>query len=236
MKTYSIAEAVSKSGQTIERIQGKLTQIWEHKKNPKYTVQNGVLSDGKDSVKVVFWRRPDLADLKGQDLIIRCANGPKGMKGVESEENVYDNKTTIQLSVSQDAIVLPADQEESESAPASTVTKQSVVIANGVPIASSNGQDGTEFVRHRLMQMANLRKLCDNAAKFAANGNGLDAQHVKDIGTSFFIEAVREKLVDKMPNNKPLEAKKEVVSERDHVRQPLIDEENAQMHEVDQAF
>ena len=213
VKTMTVKEALKGAGIKIDRIVGKVTKLWEWKsgkdgKGRPWSLQSGLLQDGNDTIKFTLWRRPDLTEITGRSVVFRG-------KGIETEENVYKDKTTIQLSIQKDADLLFGDEEDSipmvHDANGESITKSNQNPPQGQPEAKKQGSsvpvNGVQEARKRAMQYANWREICDNAAAFLYPEG--DPQLVKDVSSCFFIQGSKEGMIDKMPNNKPLSDHKE---------------------------
>lgn len=234
MKTYKINEAKEMIGQQIPRIIGTLTKVYDRKtgegKFGPWSLQNGELQDETGVVSIVFSGLPDMTDKRGQEITFRSNQSKKGLTGIVMEENTYNGVTKPQLKVSASALIL--DGEEIEKTHGGTVEKvepKEIVgeepeskPVNRLPQTNGNGHhvDGAQVVRKRLMQYANLRELCDNAASFLYSKDAMsaeDKQIIKDVASCFFIQALREGLADKLPNNKPLAKKEEDLHEEEQI-------------------
>lgn len=241
MKTYKINEAKEMIGQPIPRIIGTLTKVYDRKtgegKFGPWSLQNGEIQDETGVVSIVFSGLPDMTDKRGQEITFRSNQSKKGLTGIVMEENTYNGVTKPQLKVSASALIL--DGEEIEKTHGGTVEK--VEPSSRLPAQITeqmeacrkpfNGQDGVQAARHRLMQKANLYRLCYAGAKHSANGNGLDPQYVKDVATTLFISMEKEGYSDKMPNDHPVAEKTTPVTVIRH-NEPVEND----LHEQEQPF
>lgn len=219
-KTITIKEALSfPEGTPIPRIVGKVTHIFDRKsgegKRGAYTIQSGVIEQDGSKILFTVWNKPEFPqDYKGQTIIFRAGTGKKPTMTLKSDFKDASKRT---LNVTASCFVLTEDEETDDipmefpdpelkkqqaqqSAPQANVAQKKAIPANGV-----------QEVKHRVMQLANLREICDHAAQFLYDdANRFNEEYVKDIATSIFIQACRESLHDKLPNNKPLSKKEDV--------------------------
>ena len=70
------------------------------------------------------------------------------------------------------------------------------------------------------MQLVKLRTICNEAAAFS-EGHDAEPDLIKDVSSCLFIQAVREGLHKKLPNNKPIAAKDHSQKEIDKMEKEM---------------
>lgn len=202
-------------GMHVDRLEALMATVFNRdqktdKKGRPYTLQNAYLTQGADKIKVSFWNHPDLTGYRGKQVLLKSMP-PKSFISVGK----YKDQT--QLSVPGQAVVIGEGETEdsipmefdksgaSVSKPQQNPPQANLAPKKAIPV------NGVQEVRHRVMQLANLREICDHAASFLyPDTSVVGLEYVKDIATSLFIQAARENLHDKLPNNKPLSKKEDV--------------------------
>lgn len=216
-KTITIAEALKfPEGTPIPRITGKMTHLFGRKEGEgdfgPYTSQSGVIEDDGSKILFTVWNKPAVPeDYMGRTLIFRSGTGKKPSMTLKSD---FKDPSKRVLNVTKSCMVLTED-EETDDIPfdhvppkaEQTAPQASTTPKKAIPASSVNG---VQEVRKRVMQLANLREICDHAASFLYPEG--EKEFVKEIATSIFIQATRENLHDKLPNNKPLSKKEDVES------------------------
>jgi hypothetical protein len=229
-KTITIKDALTfPEGTPIPRLVGRLEMAWERKEGVgdygPWSSQSGLISN-EDGSKMVFtvWNKPEIPkSYAGKTLIFRSGTGKKPTMTLKSD---YKDKSKRTLNVSKSCFVM-TEEEETDDIPMGDPEPRkeaqydvrdkerardvedyhkSLHAKPKGSLVSNNGLD-QDFVRHRLMQFSNLYKVSYGAAKFAVNGKALDEEYVKDVATTLFIQACKENLADKLPDDKPIEEK-----------------------------
>lgn len=221
-KTITIKEALGfPDGTPIPRIVGKVGLVWDRTtgegKWGTWFKQAGLIEDAEGN-KMVFtvWDKPDISEYKGRTVIFRAA--PNSKKPSMSLKADYKDASKMTLNVGKSSIVL-TEEEESDAIPMDYDDQKgqaqgeldrakAKVATKASPAPKKAPANGVQEVKQRVMQLANLREICDHAANFLYSEE--DEDFVKEIGTSLFIQATRENLHDKLPNNKPLSKKENV--------------------------
>lgn len=225
MKTYTIAEILdSEVGMIIPRVEAKLQKVWDRKtgegEHGAWSLQNGELVDATGSIKVCFSGLPNISERQGDVMVFRAQSGKKGLSGIKVDENTYKGATSKQLKITKSAIILGVD-EQPDDIPMEYPAKTPETFTDGQlgdkncpkPIVAPKKAipaDGVQVVKHRVMQLANLREICDHAAHFLYPEGEYGQEFIKDIATSIFIQSCRENLHDKLPNTKPISKKEDV--------------------------
>lgn len=208
-------------------------------KHGPYTSQSGVISDGENKILFTVWNKPEFPqDYKGQTIIFRAGTGKKPTMTLKSDFKDATKRTLnvtascIVLTESEDTDDIPYDDAPksiasiagsmmTEGLPknppqANVATKKAIPTHNESVDALMRSQkracgaeDGVQVVKHRLMQMANFRALCDASVEYLY-GEGASDEMKKDVSSCFFIQGMREGLEKQLPNNKPLSKKEDV--------------------------
>lgn len=233
MKTITVSEALEMSGMPIPRITGTVKKIWERKTgsndNGDWSMQSGILSDNGGEIKFTMSGFGEFPYKEGTKVIFRSKEGKKGMTGVKVKAVEYQGKSSVVLWVTPTAIVL-SDSEESDAIPmefdekgeSTTSTKPQSQPKASVEPKKAIPANGVNVVKHRLMQMANFRALCDSTVDYLY-GDEADPQLKKDVSSCFFIQGLREGLEKQLPDNKPLSKK-----ENDGASEPEMAEKDVE--------
>lgn len=205
MTTFTIEQAKGMVGTVIPRIQAKLTKVYERKTGKgqygEWSLQNGEIQDDSGVMKILFKQLPSQEHLQGKTMIFKSMEGKHGLKGVECKKNEYKGKTTLELHVSNAALIV-GNGEETITEPVETTRMPQIepTMASEAPINHDQRKLGIVTAKTRLTQLAGLYDLCWKTL------DGMDISDVpltngelKDVATTLFIQGVREGLADKMP-------------------------------------
>lgn len=229
-KTITIKDALNfPEGTPIPRITGKVSLIWDRTtgegKWGTWFKQAGLMEDAEGN-KIVFtvWDKPDMSDYKGRTVIFRSA--PNAKKPSITLKADYKDAAKMTLNVGKSAIVLTEEEEtddvpmdfDKSGAPVTAKEAQSKPQSQPAPKAQAPSVhslpvNGVQEVKQRVMQLANLRSICDDAAAFLYPDG--DEDMVKDVSSCLFIQAARENLMNKLPNNKPISTPTEDLNEEE---------------------
>lgn len=217
MTTISIADALKfPEGTPIPRILGTMTHVFDRKTGEgdfgPYSSQSGVIEEDGSKILFTVWNKPAIPeDYKGRVVIFRSGTGKKPSMTLKSDFKDASKRT---LNVTKSCFVLTEDEENDD------IPYDSHQVVTVKPTDTSKPQqnapqanvepkkaivDGSNHVRQRLMQYANLRIYADKAATVACPD--LQGSDLKDVGTSFWIQGLREGLEKFLPSNKPIEDK-----------------------------
>jgi len=177
-------------GATIEAVKGKLTTVYKRTEGPKWTVQNGELSDGKNTVRITFWNHDDLSKMKGKLIYISSGLSSKGeLKGIQFAIGEYKNQPQPEVIVREQATIdlappggatAPAQhggkseadfdpQEQPENPPAESRAERTPPkqTAPPTPTGPVTLADIDPDARRFAIQLANLRVVAERMADYA---------------------------------------------------------------------
>lgn len=219
MSTFNIKQIqdsqaliVDKNGLAIPRIEAKVVALYDRKtgksQHGEWSLQSGFIEDSTGKMKVLFKQLPPQDKLVGRTLIFKSMEGKHGLKGVSVKKNEYQGKTTLELNVTEVALIIAAGEEDGVSLvePSTRMPQNDPVEAPEAPIRNEDRKLGIAMAKNRLTQLAGLYDLCwktvegmDLHSKAIEESEILDIELHKDIATTLFIAAQREGLTDKMP-------------------------------------
>lgn len=197
---------------TVVRVLAKVTAVFDRKTGEgqygPWSLQNGTIEDETGKMKVVFKQLPSQDSLVGKTMIFKSMEGKHGLKGCEVKKNEYNGKTTLELHVSKAVLIVTSGEEDNVSlvTPSTRMPQNEPVEAPQAPIRHEALKLGIATAKNRLTQLAGLYDLCWKtvmAMEFKKDleeqVEGADAEMLKDVATTLFIQATREGLSDKMP-------------------------------------
>lgn len=221
LKTTTIKEALGYPDSTpIQRITGRVKLVWNRSEGSgkwgPWTKQSGIMEDGADQILFTVWNKPDLQDFKGRNIILRSSGGKKPCITVEPD---YKDAVKRTLSASKTCLVL-TEEEESDDIPMDYRDDKPTPNPNHqIPPKAVTApkkaipEDGVDQVKHRVMQYSNLRSITDSAVMSLYGKQDMSEDILSTVSSCFFIQACKEGLLEKMPNNKPISKDKPVQAE-----------------------
>jgi hypothetical protein len=176
MKTIGITELLQQpAGETIAAVHGTLTQLYEvHTGEGQYgrwTLQNGVLSDGHDTIKICFANREPVDERwRGQEIVISATENKKGgLAGLKLEKEDYAGKRRLVLRVTAAAEIATILAPPGPENPGPEVPPASAAGGSAAPTAPPPNDDAVRMVRTRLAQRASLMLLTLDAVGYIAD-------------------------------------------------------------------
>lgn len=240
MKTISISEAkTNPANMPIPRIVGKIKMKWDRKTgtnaNGDWSMESGILTNGEDDIKFTLSGCPALLYGPGDNIVLRCKDGKKGLTGVKTKVEEYQGKsqpvlwitpTAYVVSDDEDTDAIPMDFDKSgdmtatearKQAPQATTAPKKAIPTHNESVEAlmrsqkraCGAEDGVQVVKRRLLQMANFRALCDASVEYLY-GEGASDEMKKDVSSCFFIQGMREGLEKNLPSSKPISKKEDV--------------------------
>jgi len=209
----NIKQAQELVGSTIPRIEVKVCGISDRKTGEgqygPWSLQSGTIEDTSGKMKVLFKQLPCQAKLAGRTLVFKSMEGKHGLKGVEVKKGKeYKGRSEVELHVSNAALIVGVEEEPNVViAPPSTrmpktfseILEKESQMPQDASLGHEDRKMGVGIAKNRITQYAGLYDICWKAAvKVLSDQGGNSSELTKDIATTFFIQATREGLADKM--------------------------------------
>lgn len=115
-------------GTVIDAVQVKVAAVYERKtgvgKTGQSTVQSCELQDGLgNKLRASCWDHPDLTPLRGKELVLHSTQGQRGLAGVAVRFNTYNNKTSVELTVSRAGQFQLVEVHSASTSPAKALSR-----------------------------------------------------------------------------------------------------------------
>lgn len=194
-------------GQVIPRIEAKVLKVYDRKTGVgqygEWSLQNAEIQDSTGKMKVVFSQVGSQSSLEGRTVVFKSMASKHVLKGVQAQENDYKGNVTVELKVTNAALIVGSDEEQNvsqvESSTRPPMDSRITPLIDEKPSHEALKQ-GVALVRNRMTQIAGLYSLSYKTALIVKQANmAIKDEEVKDIATTLFIQASREGLADKMP-------------------------------------
>lgn len=213
MTTFNIKQIQEMVGMVIPRVEVRITKVYERKTGKgqygEWSLQNGEVEDSTGRMKVLFKQLPSQAHLQGKTMIFKSMEGKHGLKGVEVKKNEYNGKTTLELHVSNAALIV-GNGEETITEPVETTRMPQIEpqMASEAPINHDQRKLGLGVAKNRYTQFGGLFDIAWKTAKGTEYFKYLQDLQLTSferedlimrLSMNFAIQGEREGLADKMP-------------------------------------